>query len=84
MNTDFINTVRKKLKTAYEARALIRYLIKQGKDWHYEDDANECGFTKLEAYYLNRRADELYQFNWGRWECPIGYALEHHKKKGDI
>lgn len=79
--------IRKQIKTISEARAFIRYLVKIGKCWHFDDPLEECGFSGYECFFLNERRNEFYRFDydqWGKHGCPIGYALYCHKKNGDI
>lgn len=85
--------IRRQIKTIDEARAFIKYLVKIGKCWHFEDDLKECrtnneiSFSGYECYFLEQRRNELYKFNNDQWEkygCPIGYALHCHKLNGDL
>lgn len=84
---NFLFAIGQPITTIKEARAFIRYLIKRGKCWHFDDDPIECGFTKHQAELLNKRADELFQFtakDWANYKCPFGYAMYYHRKRGDI
>lgn len=72
------------LTTIEEAQAFIKSLVAEGKDFHLEDDPDEiingktgCMlFTEEEADLVRQRVDELYAFDWGICDCPIGYMLD--------
>jgi len=81
--------IRKQIKTISEARAFIRYIVKIGKCWHFDDDLNpyELDFNGYECFFLEQRRNEFYNFKddqWGKHGCPIGYALHCHKLNGDL
>ena len=80
MNTEFLNTP---LTTEGQARSWIDELITQDKMFHFDDDpktvidvkTSERTFSDEEADSLSQRVSELYNFEWEKYECPIGYAL---------
>ena len=80
MNVKFLNAP---LTTETQAKAWIEELVVQDKMFHFDDDprtiidvkTSERTFTDEEADSLTKRVNELYNFDWGEYECPIGYAL---------
>ena len=84
---NFLFTIGQPITTINEAKAFIRYLVKKGKLWHFDDDPKECGFTKHQAKLLEKRRDEIFNFtfqDWGQYKCPFGYAIHYHNKNGDL
>lgn len=71
------------LTTIVEAQAFIHDLMVNGKSFHFEDDPDtiingQTGrmlFTEEEADLVRLRVNELYSFEWGVYDCPIGYLL---------
>jgi len=71
------------LTTIVEAQAFIHDLMVNGKLFHFEDDPDtiingltgRMLFTEEEADLVRLRVKELYSFEWGVYDCPIGYAL---------
>jgi hypothetical protein len=68
------------------AKAWIRGLRPAGLEFHFEDSpetiVNEKGqrtFTDDECVVVRERVEQLYSFDWGRYECPIGYMIEVSK-----
>lgn len=74
--------LRAQPQTLDEAKAFIGALVAAGLLWHFEDDAVDClhetnpRISRANAELLNSNRDALYTFEWGDYECPIGYALE--------
>lgn len=74
----------KPLTTIVEAQDFIKALVAEGRDFHFEDDPfdvinGKTGtmlFTEEEAQDVTARLDELYAFDWGICDCPIGYMLD--------
>ena len=78
-----------RIKTIEQAKAWIETLVADGKDFHFDDDPHEvidygkrdehgvCArvFDDAEADLVCERVDELAAFDWGEYECPIGYVL---------
>jgi len=97
ITTNFLFTIAQPITTIKEARAFIRYLIKKGKCYHFDDDPREVVnfdkqtgktkrvFTDHQADLLDKRIKEIFFFDdWGSYHCPFGYAMYYHKKRGDI
>lgn len=71
------------IKTIDQAKAFIQGLHNSGKMFHFEDSPEsiingETGgelFTLSECRKIRTRVRELYSFQWGEFDCPIGYAL---------
>ncbi|KFH18454.1 hypothetical protein ELZ19_06980 [Brucella abortus] len=78
--------LRKRIETKDEAEAFIRRLHELNLMFHFEDSPEDIGnfvngewvntFTEEEALEVSQRVEELYSFEWGDLECPIGFALE--------
>lgn len=72
-----------------DACNFIDELVRLGLDWHFDDDAVDClhetniHLTRADAELLGRQRDDLYRFNWGKAECPIGYCLHAHAVLAD-
>ena len=64
------------------AQCFILLLAKHGLMHHFDDGAVDTlqhnGIvTAKEATLIDQRVNELYRFNWGPYNCPIGFALTH-------
>lgn len=67
-----------------EAKTFLSVLHREGKMFHLEDSpediinvrTGELIFTPEQCAQVRERVRECYRFNWGDYECPIGYALE--------
>jgi hypothetical protein len=91
---NFLFAIGQPITTINEARAFIRYLIKKGKCYHFDDDPRDIFnnddqrvFTDHQADLLDERIDEIFSFSskaWANYKCPFGYAMHYHKKRGDI
>lgn len=65
------------------AKAWIRGISDAGLMFHFEDSAEtifdirtmERTFSDDEAPIVRERVAALYGFDWGEFDCPIGYAL---------
>jgi len=63
------------------AMAFIEALDANGLLFHFEDDVRDClwgvELTDEDLDILSSQRDALYadDFEWGEFECPIGYAL---------
>jgi len=64
------------------AKAYIRYLDSNGLMYHFDDGAFDCLYRNnvcslAEALDIQEVIDQIYEadFDWGEYECPIGYAL---------
>lgn len=63
------------------AKAFIAALEAEGLSWHFDDCPVDClhetnpHVSREDAELLGRQRDRLYDFDWGAYECPIGYAL---------
>ena len=73
-----------KIETIDSAKTWITNLHKAGMMFHFEDDPASiiCGadgtkplFTAEQSTQIRERVSELYTFDWGDLECPIGFAL---------
>lgn len=99
ITTNFLFTIAQPITTINEARAFIRYLIKKGKCYHFDDDPREVVnfdeqtgetkrvFTDHQADLLDKRIEEIFSFSskdWANYKCPFGYAMFYHRKRGDI
>ncbi len=79
------------IRTREEAEAYIRALVREGMDFHFEDDPSEIVrrdgsllFTQEEWPLVRQRVAELYAIkDWGQYECPIGYSLEVPRSECD-
>ncbi len=71
------------IRNINQAKSYINALVQHGKDFHFDDDPREVidygtgerAFTDKEAEAVSKRVGELYQMQWGEYECPIGYLL---------
>jgi hypothetical protein len=71
------------LKNIDQAKRWVENLVDAGKDFHFDDDPHgviDYGtrarvFTDDEAASVCKRLDEMAGFDWGEYECPIGYVL---------
>lgn len=73
-----------KLTSITLAKDYITKLVAEGMDFHFEDDPHEvitygtggerC-FTDQEADEIEKRVEEMYALDWGKYECPIGFLL---------
>tara|TARA_R100000656_G_C3873327_1_gene112692 strand:+ start:153 stop:380 length:228 start_codon:yes stop_codon:yes gene_type:complete len=65
------------------AKNFIKQLKVEDCMYHFDDDAVDCLYepnkiTTLErAQEIQRTIDNIYasNLNWGKYDCPIGYAL---------
>ena len=74
--------LRTPIKTRAHAERFIETLHATDHLFHFDDDTRdlidingESLFDTLQAELAHLRRCELYAFDWGRYECPIGYAL---------
>jgi len=75
---------RRRVTTTEQAKQWIADLIELDLLFHFEDSPREIiniktgerTFTDAEAQQISARLDEIYGFNFGNAECPIGYALD--------
>jgi len=63
-----------------EAKLFIVQLHADGLLYHFEDRASDCLDGKTDhgrICRIQRIIDDMYiaDLDWGRFECPIGYAL---------
>lgn len=72
------------------AKAWIKCLCDAEMSWHFEDSpqdivvfaTGERLWTAEDAAVLAERRDELYGFDWGVFDCPIGYTLAYFRESG--
>jgi len=74
--------------TLEDAKRYIRALYEAGLMFHFDDGAVDClyrnGACSLdEANRIDVNIDAIYgeNFDWGEFECPIGYALHLMEKE---
>lgn len=74
--------IHRPITTLDEAKAFVQFLQDEGLMFHFEDDVHDIIWggsseapTHEELVQMDLRRDELYGFEWGEFECPIGYAL---------
>jgi hypothetical protein len=73
--------LRQPIDTIVDAKLFIRTLVSEGLEWHFEDCPIDClhkttqHISRKDAELLSCQRDSLYKFNWGAYECPIGFAL---------
>ena len=73
----------RKIKTIEQAKVFLVVLVHQNRAFNLDydpkeviDDATgERVFTDKEAEQLVKRIEEMYAFDWGKYEGPIGYLL---------
>lgn len=81
-------SLRAPINNLAEAKAFIEALHAEGLMWHFDDDPVDCLHEtsplvrREHAVLLGIQRDRLYDFEWGEFECPIGYAL-HIMKETD-
>lgn len=78
------------IDTLGDAQLFIRALGREGLMWHFEDCPIDCLhdarltydgealISREDAELLGQQRDKLYSFDWGAYECPIGFALHVH------
>lgn len=69
------------LETKKQAENFIRALQVHGLSFHFDDDVHDIIWgveppTYSELCAMDQRRKELYNFDWGSLECPIGFALK--------
>lgn len=68
---------QKPLTTLEEAKRFIEKLVEHGKQFHFEDPVDDLGHIPKEMVpIVKARVSEMYEFEWGDFECPIGYLVE--------
>lgn len=77
------------LESIKQAAGWLETVSRLDLTWHLEEDPASIHyrdglrvFTDGECDELVKRQRELYGFNWGDFECPIGYLLYHEGQKG--
>ena len=79
------------ITTLEQAKSFIRSLYEHGLMFHFDDGAHDCldGVTAEvlgrprgaalgyeQTTLIDKRVIETYAFDWGVFECPIGYCIE--------
>jgi hypothetical protein len=71
------------IKDIKAGKAFIDWLAENELTFHFEDDPGEIVngrngqvFSADEVPLVRARIAELYGFDWGDLECPIGYCLK--------
>ena len=81
----FADQLIKPITTLHEAKLFIEGLVRNDLIFHLEDDPfdiidmnGERTFTDKEATVIDKRVQEIYgkDFDWGTYDCPIGYTLD--------
>lgn len=73
--------LRKPITTIVDAKAFIALLFTVELTWHFDDDPVDCLHetnplvSREDAEFLGEQRDALYDFEWGEFDCPIGYLL---------
>ena len=79
-----INGIFDPIETLEDGKRFIEKLVETDLLWHFDDDPVDCLesaiVTHRAARVLGKQRDSLYSFDWGSYECPIGYALGVMKK----
>lgn len=82
------NTIRPEVAADFGsldgAKRWIKGLVKADLSFHFDDDPativrGRTGarlFTDAEVPLVNDRVKRLYDFHWGKYDCPIGFEIE--------
>lgn len=75
--------LRKPIETLDDAKAWIDELVRRRLDFHFDDSPEtiEIGLSGFRLWHdddcamISDQRDALYCFEWGEYDCPIGYML---------
>ncbi len=89
--TDIRDVISRPITDLKSAKLWICGLIDSGLSYHFDDSpetvvchpSDEPIFTAAECPILRERIQQLYTFNWGRFDCPIGFLLYIENQNGD-
>jgi hypothetical protein len=84
--SDLPDILKKPIRTIEQAKRWIEALHAADLMFHFEDSPDDIGnlidgaawqrtFSDVQAATIARQRDRLYRFDWGSFDCPIGYAL---------